>query len=275
MERWTLFGKQEKYEKAANLFKTGGNALEVEKRWDEAAEAFLKAAGVYNELREESDASEMYKKAAQCFRKSTQHDRAVSIYEDYVIPPLSDAGQHSQVGKLYQEIAEMFEEDGEIASAMDAYRKSADRYLLQANASAASKCQVKLATLAGQEGNYDLAIDLFEAVADNCLKTNLLKFNAKQYYLNAALCVLAKGDLVLIERKIAQYKELDYTFPGTRECKLVEDIARAFSELNVEMFTDIVYEYDRVTKLDPWKTTILLRIKTKLSAMASEAVDVT
>lgn len=81
--------------------------------------------------------------------------------------------------------------------------------------------------------------------------------------------------MVLSERKIAEYKEQDYTFPDSRECRLVEDIARAFSDLNLDQFTDVVYEYDKGSKLDPWKTTILLRIKTKLSASATESVDVT
>ena len=66
------------------------------------------------------------------------------------------------------------------------------------------------------------------------------------YAHTAVLCVLAKGDLVLAERKIAEYKELDYTFPDSRECKLVEAITQAYNDLNVDQFTDLVYEFDRV-----------------------------
>ncbi len=54
------------------------------------------------------------------------------------------------------------------------------------------------------------------------------------------LCALAKGDVVLAERKLEQYKELDYTLAGTRECKLAEDITAAFSEFNADEFTDVV-----------------------------------
>ncbi len=55
------------------------------------------------------------------------------------------------------------------------------------------------------------------------------------------LCALAKGDVVLAERKLEQYKELDYLFEGTRECKLVQDIMAAFTDFNVDEFKDVVY----------------------------------
>jgi alpha-soluble NSF attachment protein len=87
------------------------------------------------------------------------------------------------------------------------------------------------------------------------------------------LCCLAKGDAVAAGRKLEQYKELDYTLAGSRECKLAEDIVRTFDEFNPDEFTDVVYAYDQISKLDPWKTTILLRIKTKISDASKEAVD--
>jgi hypothetical protein len=62
----------------------------------------------------------------------------------------------------------------------------------------------------------------------------------------AVLCALASGDSVLADRKIEQYKEMDYTLSGSRECKLAEDIARSFSEFNADEFTDTVYAYDQV-----------------------------
>lgn len=92
--------------------------------------------------------------------------------------------------QLYQEIAEMHEEDSEMGSAMAAYSQSADLFLAENSKSAASKCQNKVALLAAQEGNYDLAIDTFEAIAATCLESNLLKFNAKGYFLCAGVCGL-------------------------------------------------------------------------------------
>lgn len=273
--RFTLFGSTAKKERAVELYMKAANTFKAAKRWDEAGEAFMKSAGLYAQLGEDNEVLTCFTEAARSYRRSTHHDRAVDIFENNVIPRLLENGRHGQAAKLQQEIAEMYEEDGEVGGSMAAYSKSADLHLADNSKSAASKCQHKVALLSAQEGNYDLAIDTFEAIADTCLESNLLKFNAKGHLLCAALCVLAKGDLVLTERKIAEYKERDYTFGDSRECRLVEDVARAFADFSVDQFTDVVFEYDRGSKLDPWKTSILLKIKTKLSSAASAAVDVT
>lgn len=52
-----------------------------------------------------------------------------------------------------------------------------------------------------------------------------------------------------------------HTDRDTRECKLLQDLGGAVEECDIEVFTDAVAEYDSVSKLDKWKTTLLLRIK--------------
>lgn len=54
---------------------------------------------------------------------------------------------------------------------------------------------------------------------------------------------------------------MDNTFPSTREAKFVTALLDALEEGNEEGFTNVVFEYDQVTKLDNWKTAILLKIK--------------
>lgn len=51
------------------------------------------------------------------------------------------------------------------------------------------------------------------------------------------------------------------TFPSTREARFLTSITNAVNDGDVEAFTAHVVEYDQVTKLDNWKTDILLRIK--------------
>ncbi len=38
--------------------------------------------------------------------------------------------------------------------------------------------------------------------------------------------MLATGDVVAADRDLNRYKDMDYTFPGTRECKLCEDVVQ-------------------------------------------------
>ena len=54
---------------------------------------------------------------------------------------------------------------------------------------------------------------------------------------------------------------MDNTFPTTREAKFIKALLEALDQGEEETFTNVVYEYDQVTKLDNWKTAILLKIK--------------
>lgn len=273
LNKFSLFSSRGKKEDAADLFQRAGNSYKVAKRWDEAGMAFARAGALHKELGDQHDAAQAFVEAAKCFRK-TSHDRAIEILLAEVIPGMLEGGRHVQAAKAYEEIAEMYEEDGDVEHALDYFRQAADLHSSSSSKSAANKCLTKVAFLAAQDEKYDVAIETFEQIAETCLESNLLKFNAKGHLLCAGLCIVAKGDMVLADRAMERYKTLDYSFEASRECKLLVDIIAAYNDYNPEQFTDVVYNYDAVSKLDQWKTTIMLRIKNKLIAASKESVDV-
>ena len=60
---------------------------------------------------------------------------------------------------------------------------------------------------------------------------------------------------------MTRYSSLDTTFSTTREAKFASALMEAFESGDQEAFTGAVVEFDQVTKLDNWKTGILLKIK--------------
>lgn len=96
---------------------------------------------------------------------------------------------------------------------------------------------------------YEKAIKIYEEIARHSLKINLLKYGVKGHLLNAGLCQLCKGDIVAITKALDEYQvqflafilmctcillllsyssvlyivlqDLDPTFSGTRECRLL------------------------------------------------------
>jgi alpha-soluble NSF attachment protein len=68
-----------------------------------------------------------------------------------------------------------------------------------------------------------------------------------------------------------KYGNQDTTFPSTREAKFVNALAEAMEAADVEMFTGAVVEFDSVTKLDNWKTGLLLKIKREMEQPAGES----
>jgi len=62
---------------------------------------------------------------------------------------------------------------------------------------------------------------------------------------------------------------------GSRECKLLDDLCAAFKDGSVDAFTDAVYSYDQISKLDPWKTSVLLKVKQSIQKASGQGDDLT
>ena len=49
---------------------------------------------------------------------------------------------------------------------------------------------------------------------------------------------------------------MDVSFCDSREAKLLDSLIEAIEEEDVDKFTNVTYEYDSISKLDNWKTTL-------------------
>eukprot|EP00889_Picochlorum_renovo_P005384 jgi/Picre1/32414/NNA_007760.t1 len=65
--------------------------------------------------------------------------------------------------------------------------------------------------------------------------------------------------------KVDQYKDIDFNFDGSREAKLVEECVAALTEGDSDAFSAAVAEFDSLTRLDAFKTELLLRTKRKMT----------
>lgn len=79
--------------------------------------------------------------------------------------------------------------------------------------------------------------------------------------------------MVATKRALDQYRSMSEGFGTTRECMLLDTLADAVEALDGDAFTDAVAEFDKFSRLDGWKTSILLEIKEKLEK--DDAIDVT
>jgi len=101
------------------------------------------------------------------------------------------------------------------------------------------------------------------------LDSNLLKYNAKGYFLQAIFCHLANGDSIAAQKSQTKYGHLDFTFSDSREGKLCTKLIEYMEQFDPEGFSTACYEYDRISKLDPWKTTLLVKVKRSIDDQAS------
>jgi hypothetical protein len=179
-------------------------------------------------VRSEHEAATAYIEAARCWIKAGDAKMGTEVLETEALPRIVDAGKLSQAAKLHNEVAEMMESEGAMEEAISHFQQAADLFIAENAASTALKCSTRIAHLSAQMDPPDLAraAEVFEHVGTESLSSNLLKFGAKSAFFNAVLCTLARGDVVAGERDLERFKELDYTFPGCRECKLLEDVVQ-------------------------------------------------
>ncbi|KAL2549837.1 Alpha-soluble NSF attachment protein 2 [Forsythia ovata] len=268
---WGLFGS--KYEDAADLFDKAANAFKLGKSWDQAGAVYVKLASCHLKLDSKHEAANSYADAAHCYKK-TNTKESISCLEQSVNLFL-EIGRLNMSARYYKEIAELYEQEQNLEQAINYYEKAADLFQSEEVTTSANQCKQKIAQFAAQLEQYPKAIEIYEEIARQSLNNNLLKYGVKGHLLNAGICQLCKADVVAINNALDRYQELDPTFSGTREYKLLADLAAAIDEEDIAKFTGAIKEFDSMTQLDAWKTTLLLRVKEALKAKELEEDDLT
>ncbi|KAK6145604.1 hypothetical protein DH2020_022424 [Rehmannia glutinosa] len=268
---WGLFGS--KYEDAADLFDKAANAFKLAKSWDQAGAVYVKLANCHLKLDSKHEAANAYADAAHCYKKSNIKE-SISCLEQSVNLFL-DIGRLNMSARYYKEIAELYEQEQNLEQAIVYYERAADLFQSEDVTTSANQCKQKIAQFAAQLEQYQKSIEIYEEIARQSLNNNLLKYGVKGHLLNAGICQICKGDVVAINNALEKYQELDPTFSGTREYKLLTDLAAAVDEEDIAKFTAAVKEFDSMTQLDAWKTTLLLRVKEALKAKEMEEDDLT
>ncbi|GAB1191117.1 soluble NSF attachment protein [Aspergillus pseudonomiae] len=263
-------GRTEKYENAADLYTQAGNAFRVQKQNKEAGLAFEKAASIQTQsLNEPDDAANSLQEAFKVYRKSDPEDAArvlSSAIQHYVLK-----GNFRRAATQQQYLAEVYEvELGDQKKALEAYEKAAEWFDSDNAEALANKHYLKAADLAALEGDYYKAIEHYERIGRSSISNNLMKWSVKDYFLKAGICHLATNDLVATNRALENYRDIDNTFASTREHQLLIDLVQTIEQGDQEAFADKLFQFDQLSKLDKWKTTLLLRIKSNIEEQAED-----
>ena len=134
-------------------------------------------------------------------------------------------GRLSMAARQLKEIAETLEKDGSPEECIMFYEQAADLYATENSTAEANKCNLKIAQFSADLERYGVARDIYEATARSAVDNNLLKFGAKGHLLHAGLCCLCYMEATAVADKIERYKDIDINFDGSRECKLLEELA--------------------------------------------------
>uniref|UniRef100_A0AAY5KV85 N-ethylmaleimide-sensitive factor attachment protein, alpha a n=1 Tax=Esox lucius TaxID=8010 RepID=A0AAY5KV85_ESOLU len=179
-------------------------------------------------------------------------------------------GRFTIAAKHHISIAEIYESELlDVNKAISHYEQAADYYKGEESTSAANKCLLKVATYAAQLEQYQKAIDIYEQIGTYAMDSVLLKYGAKDHFFKAALCHFCV-DMLNARLSVQRYEEMFPAFSDARECKLVKKLLDAYEEQDVDGFTNAVKDFDTISRLDQWNTTMLLRIKKQIQDEESD-----
>ncbi|KAI0484292.1 TPR-like protein [Xylariaceae sp. FL0804] len=254
-------GREDKYMTAADLYVEAANAFRMQKMNKEAGQAFEKAAAVQTKnLNEPDDAANTLVDAFKVYKKENPQD-AVRCLE-FPVNQYCKKGNFRRAAQHKENMGEVFElEIGDTKQALECYEAAAGWYESDNAAALANKLWLKVADIAALDGDYYKSIEQYEKVAAASINNNLMRYSVKDYFLKAGICHLATGDMVAVNRALEKYRDMDPTFPSNREHQLLVDLTAAIEAGDQDQFTDSLFQYDQMSKLDKWKTTLLVRVK--------------
>ncbi|SOV11609.1 SNAP protein (soluble N-ethylmaleimide-sensitive factor attachment protein), putative [Plasmodium sp. DRC-Itaito] len=248
-----------------NCYNLAANKYKLSHKWKEASCCILKNALLHKKNNETSYCANAYLEAGNIAKKYDKMEAIKHIEE--AVNMYATIGRFSNCGKCEKNIAEIYEDLYDFDNASKYYKKAAYYFEMdEYSKSVYTQCIVKYAELNSQYNHeYEDAISIFEKEAEKALKSTLLQYGARDYYIKAGILHIVIGDLVNAKISIDKYCMNDPRFLNSREKKFLDNIIDAVTEQNVEEFEEIVHEYDRITKLDNWKVHFLYKIKSKLS----------
>ncbi|GFN97681.1 alpha-soluble nsf attachment protein [Plakobranchus ocellatus] len=260
----SFFGGGSKQEEACDLYVRAANAFKMAKKWPQAGKAFEEAAQLQIVLGSKHEAATHYVDAGNCYRKGDPNAAVAAIHK--AIEIYTDMGRFSIAAKHHITVAEIYETElADMEKSVQNYEKAADYYKGEESNSSANKCLLKVAQFSATMENYEKAIEIYQEVAVACMDNSLLKYSAKDHFFRASICHMCM-DTVNAQVAVKSYEDQFPAFADSRECKLVKNLLQAVEDENSDQFADVLKDYDSISRLDPFLTTLLLRVKKQMNA---------
>lgn len=256
-------GSVYRFEEAADLYIQAANLYRIQKQYAKAGQLFEKAAQTQTKAESPDESGNTLVEAFKSYKNESPADAARVLQE--AIKIFTTRGQFRRAANFKMDLAAIYEEDlNQYTEATTHYEQAGDWYSSDQAQALANKAYIKAADLGALSGNYIQAAGLYESVAKRSLNNNLSKWSLKDYFFKAILCYLAADDLVAGQKALEKFVDWDSLFTQTREYVLLRDLTQAIQDRDGQTFADKLYEYDQFSKLDKWKTTVLLKIKNSI-----------
>ncbi|KOS23230.1 putative vesicular-fusion protein sec17 -like protein [Escovopsis weberi] len=270
---WSFFGgSEEKFWDAARLFKEAAQAYERQNQNIDAGRTHERAAEVREKnLKELTDAADSYVEASDAYRKDDPEaaircrERAFSL-----IAQSTSESKQTRMSRVKEILGQIYEHDlRDTKKAREAYREAAER-LPKARELNANKLWTQYADLAALDEDYDAAIGVYERIIASMAGNATMRWSLSTYCFKAGICHLASGDMVGARRAVQSYRDKDHEISSEYKYKLLDALCDAIDARSQDSFTEELFEFDRKSRLEPWMTAILVKVKNSIEAPDDE-----
>ncbi|XP_053728331.1 alpha-soluble NSF attachment protein-like [Synchiropus splendidus] len=254
-----MFGGSSKPEEACDLYIKAANMFKMTKNWTEAGKCFSKAGRIHQQSGRQHEAANDFINAGNAYKK-VDPKKAVELVTK-AIHIYTDMGRFTTAAKHHMTLGEICETQlDDVTQAVVHYQQAADYYKGEESTSSANNCLLKVAAHVALQYQYQRAVQIYEQIGTYCMDSPLLKYSAKDHFFKAALCHFCI-DMLNAKLAVQRYQEMFPAFSDCRECKLLKKLLEASEEGDVDAFTNAVKQFESITRLEPWASSLLLRVK--------------
>eukprot|EP00834_Sanchytrium_tribonematis_P001079 NODE_23_length_42016_cov_0.755803.p17 type:complete len:277 gc:universal NODE_23_length_42016_cov_0.755803:24623-25453(+) len=248
-----------KYADAADLFSQAANQYIIDKNMEKATEMYEQSYHNYMQAHMEEDAFQVVQSMLKILKKDPEskgEDKLLN-YSDKLIQHLLQKGRFHMAANFAKQLAEAHHDN---AVKIKYYLKAGEWYEQEDAKALGMKCYHLHAMALMTDKQYELALAKMEYISSNALNDNLQKYMVKEY-LFVALIIAMNLDVLLLNQKMQEYSNMDPSFAQTREYKCIEQLSKSLEEGDSEQFSTVLRQYDQLSKLDEFKTNLLLNVK--------------
>lgn len=260
-------------EEACEFYNSAARRFRIASRWQDSAECYAKCADLQTRMGAVGEAAFYSLEAATCYER--QDPAEAIVFMRNAISLYCELGRFGTAANIQMEVAELYETDRNWEETLAAYRQASDYFMGADMKDKADQCLYHVAMISATLEQFEAAVPIFERLATNALKSNLLKFNAPDFLLRAALCLLADGEKELLEDKLNEWCEQDATFMTTREFIFLCDLLECLQSdpPSLEIFVRHCYNFDNVLPFDAWGLKLLRRVKEAIDERVKDIAE--
>lgn len=247
--------REEKIEKAINLYKQAINYYKLNKSYNRIGTIYIKIAELESQPYYIAD---NYLKAADTFLK-VDRDKAITCYKKAIEVFTSD-GKLINAARIYETLAEIHKEDFLLTEAIKFYQKAYDYYEIENQPVTAHKCLSELTYLLIECEEYESGFANLEKMAEFYSKT-LVHYKCSQFYFEMIIIQMFLEDIVECKKLLNKY--------GTKikEYDALSRTISAYESYDSDAFSQALQSCNLNNS---WHVSLLLKVKDRLDVKGDE-----